>query len=129
MCYNWNVNDDTMAITTGAGAALQWGGVIQDRDGYGGYNTNVTLPAGVLGQYHVHFRPNSTQVQVIRFQPADGGQGTNVVMLQDGCKGVTLNQLFKDTNILPGYPNSKLLLQHLAQAVTNVPKGANGQYQ
>lgn len=127
--YQWLVADNSAAITTGAGAAMLYGGVIEAQDGYGGYNTRFTLPAGVLGQYHVHFKAGSTQVMVIRFKPA-GGQGDNVVKLKDNGTGLTLNKLYNDTLFLGGnFPNSFSLLKNLRDAVANLNTGPNNQYQ
>lgn len=127
--YQWLVADNSASITTGAGAAMLYGGVIQPQDGYGGYNTRFTLPPGILGQYHVHFKAGSTQVIVIRFIPA-GGQGINVVKLKDNGTGVSLNKLYKDTLYQGGnYPNSFSLLKNLRDAVENLSTGPNNQYQ
>lgn len=118
MSYSYYYSDSDAVVTAGANGSVNYGGVIQRPDAYGGYNVSFTI-TGSLSYYHVHFARGGTRVEVVRYFSGLGGQGDNL-MRRNGTSQ-TLSNL---ANECGGFPNHQTLLTNLKNACSGIPRTA-----
>ncbi|WP_410497872.1 hypothetical protein [Chitinibacter sp. S2-10] len=124
--YQWYAADNDDVVTAGAGGVV-WAGVIQEDDGYGGYNTRFAI-AGKLGEYHIHFAAGGTRVKCFRHKrDAVDARGTDLLKFIDGRDGHTPLTLADLIGECRNYPNFKKLFEHAKFAIKDVKRKPNGE--
>jgi hypothetical protein len=117
--YHYNCDDNDAMVTVGSNAAhLEYGGVIQADDGYGGSNHLFSIP-GKTACYHVHFNGTGRKVNVLRYKSSSTDQGTNLIKWTDSGGTGTERKNCKELASACGraYPNHLKLLSNLHEAV------------
>ncbi|MBL8113930.1 MAG: hypothetical protein JNK60_13700 [Acidobacteria bacterium] len=107
--YHWNCGDGDAMVSIGTNG-VNWVGVIQADDGYGGYNCEYTIVGGQGGKYHVHFKAGSRRVVVLRYK---GGSDTNIIKLKDKQEPSNFRDLARECG---AFPNHAALFNNLRNA-------------
>jgi hypothetical protein len=122
MSYYWNAGDNDASITTGT-AGLNFGGVIQKPDAYGGYNTQFSIH-GSTALYHVHFFSGGKRVSIVRYFATSASQGNNIIKWHSGDK-LNFNALRNECGIQ--YPNHQTLLELFHAAIADADTTRSGE--
>ncbi|HEX5126575.1 MAG TPA: hypothetical protein VFW00_07530 [Rhodocyclaceae bacterium] len=123
--YAWYVDDSSDLVKAGA-VGLVFTEVIQENDGYGGYNTSFSI-AGKTGQYHIHFKSGGTRVNCFRYKSSSSdATGTNLFKFIDNSSGEkpqNLSDLMGTCGT--SYPNYVKLFENVKAAIKDAPKKPN----
>ncbi|WP_299589041.1 hypothetical protein [uncultured Microbulbifer sp.] len=123
MSYLYHYTDNNHRITDGALNQLNFHSVIQEDDGFGGYNTKFTV-TNSLCVYHVHFYANGTRISVIRHKPSDSAEGTNIIECTKAKYKKTFSDLQHKCN---GYANHMLLMQNFRNAIAGLQRNGRNE--
>ena len=135
MSYDYKCADTSHAVKAGgtAGVTVTCGGIIQEDDGYGGFNVTFSVSTANAGLYHIHFNGSGKtkrselpgRVNVVRYKSSSSdAAGTNIAkFFQNNLDNTrkTLAQMAHDCGT--DYPFHAQLFTSLAAAWTTWKAG------